>query len=277
MQLIADSGSTKTDWCVTNGTECIARVKTEGINPYHQSEQVIETIIRSQLLTELATSLPTLSIDSIEFYGAGCTKEKCPEMAALLGKLFPDCSDIVVDSDLLGAAKVLCGDKEGIACILGTGANSCLYDGKEIVQNVSPMGFIVGDEGSGAVIGKVFIGELYKGYHSELIPVFESETGLTKAAIIQKIYREPMPNRFLASLSLFIGRHIGDQPWLEDMITECFRNFFRKNIRHYDRADLPVNFVGSIAYNYRQQLKAAADMEGFILGKVIKAPLDYFA
>lgn len=270
IKIIADSGSTKTDWCVTNGTDCLAMVKTEGINPFHQTEEAIEGIIRNQLIPQLGDfSAP----DSIEFYGAGCTKEKCPVMAALLGRVFGGCGSITVDSDLLGAAKALCGNEEGIACILGTGANSCLYDGERIVQNVSPMGYIVGDEGSGAVIGKVFVGELYKGFHEDLIPVFEAETGLDKAMIIQKVYREPMANRFLASLSLFIAKHIDDQPWLGEMITECFRNFFRKNISHYNRPDLPVNFVGSIAYNYRQQLKAAADMEGFILGKVIKAPL----
>lgn len=273
MILTADSGSTKTDWKLTidEGKEVL--FSTQGINPFHMSESTVEGIIVNELLPLLKKDAEISTIKEIHFYGAGCTPAKIPVMERILKELFPAADVIEVASDLLGAAKALCGDEEGIACILGTGANSCYYDGKTIVENVSPMGFILGDEGSGAVIGKTFINELYKGLHGDFIPVFEKETGLCQADIIQKVYREPLPNRFLASLSVFINTHKDEQPWIKDMIVECFRNFFRKNIAHYNRRDLPVNFVGSIAFHYSEQLIESANLEGFRIGRILKSPL----
>ena len=295
MRLIADSGSTKTDWCVKYGSSTIAKVKTQGINPFHMKEEMIASVLHEQLVPALKEALSALdknafrniecgdnsasaehllgNINEIYYYGAGCTPALCPMMEQIIGNAFPKVKHIEVGSDLLGAAKALCGESEGIACILGTGANSCLYDGKKIVSNVSPMGYILGDEGSGAVIGKTFITELYKGCHGDFIPVFERETGLSQADIIQKVYREPMANRFLASLSTFISQHINEIGWIEDMIVDCFRLFFRRNVSHYNRPDLPVCFVGSIAFYYKKQLEKAATLEGYSIGKVLKAPL----
>lgn len=277
MKLIADSGSTKTDWkleCV-NGSlsteEGGGRALTQGINPFHMSEDTVLGVLRNELLPHLGAL--SSSVEEIEFYGAGCTAAKIPVMQRLLSEVFPSAKNIIVGSDMLGAAKALLGNKEGIACILGTGANSCLYNGEKIIANVSPMGYILGDEGSGAVLGKTFINELYKGGHSDFINVFEKETGLTQADIIQKVYREPLPNRFLASLSKFIGVHIAEEQWIEDMVVDCFRDFFRKNVRHYNCEDLSVNFVGSVAYYYQSQLMKAAEMEGFVIGRVLKSPL----
>ena len=277
MKLIADSGSTKTDWKLesVNGSlltgEGGGRGLTQGINPFHMSEDTILDILRNELLPQLDSVRS--SIEEIEFYGAGCTVAKISVMKALLSEVFPSAKSVVVGSDMLGAAKALLGKNEGIACILGTGANSCLYDGEKIISNVSPMGYILGDEGSGAVLGKTFINELYKGGHQEFISIFEKETNLTQADIIQKVYREALPNRFLASLSKFIGAHIAEEQWIEDMVVNCFRDFFRKNVRHYNRKDLSVSFVGSVAYYYQIQLKKAAEMEGFVIGKVLKSPL----
>ena len=272
MKLIADSGSTKTDWCVLDVEDKVqSRVSTQGINPFHMSEDTVLGVLRNELLPRLGGIIS--SIEEIEFYGAGCTVAKIPVMQRLLSDVFPYAKNIVVGSDMLGAAKALLGNKEGIACILGTGANSCLYDGEKIIANVSPMGYILGDEGSGAVLGKTFINELYKGGHSDFINIFEKETGLTQADIIQKVYRELLPNRFLASLSKFIGAHIAEEQWIEDMVVDCFRDFFRKNVRHYNRKDLSVSFVGSVAYYYKAQLEKAAEIEGFVIGKVLKSPL----
>lgn len=295
MIIIADSGSTKTDWCVKDGNVTLAKVKTQGINPFHMKEETIEMILLEQLIPALKDALSSINMDgigegkatkkamdgdgwldnieAIHYYGAGCTPALRPVMQRIIGKAFPKVKDIEVGSDMLGAAKALCGESEGIACILGTGANSCLYDGKKIVSNVSPMGYILGDEGSGAVIGKTFVSELYKGNHRDFIPVFEKETGLSQAEIIQKVYREPMANRFLASLSTFIAQHIKDNAWIEDMVVECFRLFFRRNVSHYNRPDLPVSFVGSIAFYYKNQLEKAAILEGYSIGKIMKAPL----
>lgn len=272
--LIADSGSTKTDWQIKLSNNVSMINHTQGINPFHMTEETIKEIITSELLPSIEQCLDVDEIGEIHFYGAGCTPAKIPVMEGILKEIFPAAEVIEVASDLLGAAKALCGNREGIACILGTGANSCLYDGEKIVENISPMGFILGDEGSGAVIGRTFINELYKGKHRDFIAVFEEETGLCQADLIQKVYREPMPNRFLASLSLFINKHIEEQVWMKDMITQCFRNFFQKNISHYNRPDLEVNFVGSIAFYYQDLLKKAANLEGFKIGRIIKSPIE---
>lgn len=308
MVLIADSGSTKTVWKLQSVNFHDQYISTQGINPFHMTGSEILNILRGELIPKLHDSLICRSssgnpssvcpssentrpiecsssfenedsvivlskISEIHFYGAGCTPAKIPVMEQLLHDVFQNTEIIEVASDLLGAAKSLCGDSEGIACILGTGANSCLYDGNGIVSNVSPMGYILGDEGSGAVIGKTFINELYKGMHGDFVKVFESETCLSQADIIQKVYREPLANRFLASLSTFIGKHIDDEKWIDDMVVNCFRDFFRKNVSHYNRNDLKVSFVGSIAYYYERQLCKAADIEGYTVGKILKTPI----
>lgn len=267
MILTADSGSTKTTWIVDN-----KRFSTQGINPFHQPEEVIRDVIVNELVA--AEDFPNPScITEIHFFGAGCTKEKSPVLANLLWNVFPHAEGkIEVGSDMLGAAKALFGENEGIACILGTGANSCLYDGNDIVANISPMGYILGDEGSGAVIGKTFLNALYKGDHRDFIPVFETETGLCLPDIIQRVYRESMPNRFLASLCPFLSKHI-DREWIDEMITDCFRLFFQHNVRHYNRKDLPCSFVGSIAFYFEAQLRKAALAEGFSIGEIKREPL----
>lgn len=271
--LTADSGSTKTDWHLTDNDNINVKLHTQGLNPILMTEEKIKGIIHDELIPCLAEYGGTENIREVHFYGAGCTPVKIPSMESVLKGIFTRTETIEVASDLLGAAKALCGKNEGIACILGTGANSCLYDGEKIVENVSPMGFILGDEGSGAVIGKTFINELYKGKHRDFIEVFESQTGLTPSDIIQRVYRESMPNRFLASLSLFINRHKDEQKWISDMLIRCFCEFFRKNISHYERPDLEVNFVGSVAFYYQDELKKAANLEGFKIGCIIKSPL----
>lgn len=275
MILKADSGSTKTTWvlCLDNSSESVLRLTTQGINPFHQSEETIRSILTDELLrNEYFPS--TDAIDSIYFYGAGCTKEKSPILAHILHSYFSEATTIDVGSDMLGAAKALCGTSEGIACILGTGANSCLYNGNEIVSNVSPMGYILGDEGSGAVIGRTFINLLYKGGHKNMIECFERETDITQADIIQRVYREPMPNRFLASMAPFIKKHLNDDGrWIEEMVIECFKLFFQRNVKHYERPNLPCSFVGSIAYFFEPQLRIAAQREGYTIGKIMKEPL----
>ena len=301
--LTADSGSTKTTWLLTTDSGAsLPHITTQGINPFHMSPSDMRRIITDELLPAIAapqlTSLPLGgagggwrgAITEIHFYGAGCTPEKSPILRDILADLFPSAQSITVDSDMLGAAKALFADQPGIACILGTGANSCLYDGKQIVANISPMGYILGDEGSGAVIGKTFLNALYKGPHRDFIPTFERETGLTLPDIINKVYREPLPNRFLASLAPFIHSHLEDQQWIAQHVTQCFRDFFRNNVSHYTthlssldlrpsplggsrRGAFPVGFVGSIAFHFREQLLQAAADEGYTVSKILKEPL----
>ena len=210
LTLIADSGSTKTDWALTGidpsprRVSAATRFHTQGINPIHQSDNEIRQVLHQELL-------PYLSIENIShvyFYGSGVRPEKEAPMAQLLREMF-SCAEVVeAHSDLLGAARALCGHNYGIASILGTGANSCLYDGKNILQHTPALGYILGDEGSGAVLGKRFLHDLYCGLLSEdLKAEFEKKTKLTLPEIINRVYRQPLANRFLASLTEFIQRN----------------------------------------------------------------------
>lgn len=271
MVLTADSGSTKTDWQLSDDNEIKLQFHTNGCNPFHMQEDAIRELFTSEVITQL-NNYSADDITEVHFFGAGCTKEASPILHSVISSFFPNASPIEVDSDLLGAARALCGSGEGIACILGTGANSCLYNGQHIVKNTPAMGYILGDEGSGAVLGRIFLNALYKGGHEDFIPVFEKETGLDKAQIIQHVYREPLANRFLASFMPFVNKHISEE-WIDTLVTENFRLFFRQNILHYNRPDLPVNFVGSVAYFFRKQLEQAARAEGFQVGTILRSPL----
>ncbi len=295
MKLIADSGSTKTDWVLIRDNAVVGRYQTQGINPFHQSEDDILNILRSELLAQLSPSTihhqlstihhplstihhPLSTIHhpplTIHYYGSGVRPELEEVMQRLLLSAFPSATFVEAYGDLLGAARAVVGSQEGIACILGTGANSCLYDGRQITQNTPPLGYILGDEGSGAVLGKRFLNALYKGFiPASLVTGFQEDIGMDMSAVIARIYREPMANRFLASLSPFISRHI-DVPEVRQLVVDNFCDFFRRNVVQYDRRDLPVGFVGSIAWHYEDQLREAASQEGFIVGRVLKSPID---
>ena len=269
MKLTADSGSTKTDWVLTDGNNVVGRYHTQGINPVHQSENEILAILNNELIPQLLR-LPL----TVHFYGSGVRPELELAMAGVLKTAFPSATAVEAHSDLLGAARALCGNTEGIACILGTGANSCLYDGKKIVKNTPALGYILGDEGSGAVLGIKFLNALYKGFMPETVLTdFQHDMNLTVADVIARVYRQPMANRFLASLSPFIKSHL-DVPEVRRLVIDNFRNFFHRNITPYDRPDLPVSFVGSMAWHYADQLKEAATAEGFHVGRILQSPID---
>ena len=274
MKLIADSGSTKTDWVLIRDNAVVGRYQTQGINPFHQSEDDILNILRSELLAQLSPSTIHHPPLTIHYYGSGVRPELEEVMQRLLLSAFPSATFVEAHGDLLGAARAVVGSQEGIACILGTGANSCLYDGRQIIQNTPPLGYILGDEGSGAVLGKRFLNALYKGFvPASLVTGFQEDIGMGMSAVIARVYREPMANRFLASLSPFISRHI-DVPEVRQLVVDNFCDFFRRNVVQYDRRDLPVGFVGSIAWHYEDQLREAASQEGFIVGRVLKSPID---
>ena len=279
LKLIADSGSTKTDWCVATGDKLLLRLPTQGINPFHQTEDEILSIINKELLPELEKGLGKQGlgmsdIASVNFYGAGCRGKAINAMQAMFSQILPHAGKIIVGSDLLAAAHAVCGNSEGIACILGTGANSCLFDSKDIVANVSPLGYILGDEGSGAVLGKLFINGMFKGNIPNIIKEeFLQTTKQTLDDVISKVYRQPMANRYLASLSPFIHAHL-DCPEVEQLVVDNFKNFFRLNINHYNRHDLCIGAVGSVAFYYKEQLAEAASHSGYNLGKIIKNPMD---
>ena len=197
MILIADSGSTKTDWCVVENGVLLQQIFTKGTNPFFQSEEEISNEIATALLPQLKTS----ELDAVYFYGAGCGfPDKISMVHRAITKHLSVKNEVEVNTDMLAAARGLCGHDSGIACIMGTGSNSCYYDGKSIVTNVSPLGFILGDEGSGACLGKLLVGDILKNQMTpELKEKFLKQFDLTPADIIDRVYRKPFPNRFLAA------------------------------------------------------------------------------
>ena len=269
--LIADSGSTKTDWiCLTGDDESTQiEVQTVGLNPFHVSDNEIRGVLAHDVLPQLGDS----NVEAVYFYGSGVRSEVEGRVEGLLRESFPDAKTVQTHSDLLGACRALCGDEAGIACILGTGANSCVYDGKKIVHNTPALGYILGDEGSGAVLGKHLLHDLYTGVlPHNLRLTFEKEMGLGLSEIINKVYREPQANRFLASLSEFIHRHL-DEEGIRQMVYNTFSDFINYHVSRYGRHDLPLSFVGSIAFYYQEQLQLIVQMLGYPMGTILKSPL----
>ena len=272
MRIIADSGSTKTDWCLVNGGKVTLQVTTQGINPYYQTDGQIATFLRDELLRVMGEQ-QTERVSAVHFFGAGVRPEMRQRMKKLLTALFPVAA-VEVESDLLGAARALFGREEGLACILGTGSNSGYYDGQTIIANTPPLGFILGDEGSGAVLGKLFLGSLCKGLMPKgLLEEYLAETQQEVADIIQAVYRQPLPNRYLAQASRFIHSHLYVKE-VRQVVVDNFRAFFQRNILQYGRNDLSVRAIGSVAWYYQDIFREAAQMEGFHVDKVEKSPMD---
>lgn len=274
MILIADSGSTKTQWALLSDNQCVAEVRSQGINPFFQTDERIKQVVKMEVAYPLrAQGYDPDGVSALFFYGAGLREEMRGKVTAILQRIFSSAS-IEAQSDLLGAARALCGRQQGIACILGTGSNSGLYDGSDIVANVPPLGFILGDEGSGAVLGKMFIGALLKGLlGNELKEEYLSDTGEEVADIIDKVYRQPLPNRYLAHAAKFIHRHL-DHQQVRSLVVGNFRAFLQRNVAQYHRPELPVNAVGSIAYYFREQWLEALALENHTPGLILQAPIE---
>lgn len=270
MIVLADGGSTKVDWRLVEGKKQITQIFTKGANPFFRTREDISEEIKNALVPVLNGS----KIDAVYFFGAGCAS---PEKNQIIKDAIADHIDtpiIGVDSDLLAAARGLCGHDKGIACIIGTGSNSCLYDGKNIVENVSPLGYILGDEGSGAVLGRLFVGACLKNQLTKgLKEQFLKEYDLIPATIIDRVYRQPMANRFLASLSPFLIGHI-DDPTIYQLVCTAFTDFFKKNVMQYDYKNNEVHFTGSVAYHYQEVLRKVGSDLGIKIGTIIQSPMD---
>ena len=273
MKLVVDSGSTKTDWGFFSTVYDLKAVKTQGINPCHQSEEEIRNIIRNELLPN-TQNLDLAAITEVFYYGAGCaTQSICEQMAALLKEFIPNAA-IAVDSDMLGAARALCGHAEGVACVLGTGSNSCLYNGKAIEDQVPSLGYILGDEGSSAALGRRLIGDCLKRQLPESVSrEFLERYSLTKEIIIESVYRKPLPNRFIAGFAPFVYEKRAI-PEVHKMIIQCFSEFFTRNVINYHKPWLPVHFVGSLANSFADELKETADSLGMTIGKIETSPMN---
>ena len=268
--LIADSGSTKTHWCVVSGGIIKSEIFTDGINPFYQTDMEIIALLESQLVPKLANE----EIEQIYFYGAGCSfPDKKILVTRALVRFFGN-AIIDIQSDLLGAARSLFQHEKGIACILGTGSNSCFYDGVEITQNVSPLGFILGDEGSGAVLGKLFIADCLKNQMPEWITEkLLDEYELPPAIIMDNIYKKSFPNRFLAKFTPFILEHI-EEPAIFNLVYDSFDAFFIRNVMQYPLEDVQVGFIGSIAHYFRDTLEIVASERGIMLSEIVQGPME---
>ena len=271
MILIADSGSTKVDWSVVDNGKVVKRAFTKGINPFFQSEEEISNEIETTLILQLDTQ----DFDAVYFYGAGCTFDKVEIVKRTIQKNIKVIKEVEVSTDMLAAARGLCGYSSGIACIMGTGSNSCYYDGKNIVDNVSPLGFILGDEGSGAVLGKLFVSDLLK---NQLTPglkeKFLEQFNLTTGDIIDRVYRKPFPNRFLSTFSPFISENLEDTT-VRTLVMTSFKSFLKRNVMQYKNYDrLPIHFVGSVAFHFQEILKEAVEVMNMKPGKIIQSPME---
>jgi N-acetylglucosamine kinase-like BadF-type ATPase len=271
MILIADGGSTKTDWRLISPQSEIISVQTIGFNPYLSTTAEIEQI----LWKELDPFLGTRKVKQVIYYGAGCsTSSKNEIVSSAIRPFFPE-AEISIYHDLLGAARALCGDQPGIACILGTGSNSCLYDGNDIIENVPSLGYFFGDEGSGAYLGKM----LLKAYLHDELPhdlkeAFKVRYPLSLENILDAVYNKGKPSRFLASFSEFIFEK-QEHSFINKLITANFTEFFRYFVLRYTNYnEYPVNFVGSIAFLYQSLLKDVALEFGIHIGCIKRTPID---
>ncbi len=267
--LIADSGSTKTDWNLVNKTEVLQNVQTLGFNPMYQDTDDILVELRKALVPSLNDKNP----GAIYFYGAGCSSpERNKKVADALQQVYPN-SEIYVDHDLLSAARALCGHKPGIACILGTGSNTCLYDGANIVDNVPSLGFLLGDEGSGAYMGKLLMrAYFYRELPEELAQSIKNTFNLTKDSFLDTVYGAEVPSRYMATFAKFMHDK-RKHPAVKELIYTNFENFFERHVLKYkDHTNLPVNFVGSIAFHFADILKLAAKKYGLHIETIIQSP-----
>jgi N-acetylglucosamine kinase-like BadF-type ATPase len=251
MILVADSGSTKTEWKVIKEGIPQGSIFTAGINPYFLSGEDIYLLLKKEL-----NGLSGHSFSQVYFYGTGCNSVAKENTVKEAINRYLSPGEIFIGSDLLGAARSLCMNKSGIACIMGTGSNSCYYNGSVIISNVSPLGYILGDEGGGAVIGrKLLSGVLKKQVPQIVIDSFFDTYKITPEEILENVYMKPFPNRFLGQFAKFISANI-HIPELRDIITSCFEDFIRRNILQYPESKvLPVHFTGSIAFYFRPFLE----------------------
>ena len=252
MKLIAESSSFKTEWVIIEGNHVVESTFTDGINPFFQTRKEISRCIRLQLPKKFFSKL-----EEIHFYGAGCTtNEKKGIVNASLVAQFR--TPAIVNSDLLGAARAFFGEKTGIACILDVGSNSCFYDGEQIVKNVRSLGYILGDEGSGAVLGKMFLSDCLKNLApTELSQEFYDKYRITSDDILEFVYSRSFPSTFLSSISFLLAGHL-DNEYVYNLIYKNIRRFFVRNLMQYDYKDYPISFNGSIASTYSSILRDVA-------------------
>ena len=270
--LIADSGSTKTDWILKHSSGKLLQFKSAGLNPFYQTENEVTLVLEKEVLPHLS-----FSVDQIYFYGAGCADEVTsrPITNALVSGT-PTAEIVEVASDMLGAARGLCGKEPGLACILGTGANNAFYDGEKIVRSVGSLGFWLGDEGSGSYLGKTLVihflqNELPKDLHEQFAGVYPT---INRLSVLENAYKKPFPNRYFAAFSGFIFTHL-THSFIHNLVSQAFDLFIQKYVLKHENAEkYPVHFTGSIAYYYQDILRECLKSKDLTAGKILKSPLE---
>jgi len=268
--LIADSGSTKAEWCLLDGKKR-KTIYTQGISPYFLNTDQIQQLLEAELKKKLNKVEP----DEIYYYGTGVNNpENVKSIKLALKKTFIKAT-ISINNDLLGAAKALCGNEKGVACILGTGSNSCYYNGKKIIKNSPGLGFILGDEGSGAYMGKKVVQYyLYNTFDPDLMDRFNAKYNTSRVEILDAVYKKALPNRYLASFVPFLIENRGHF-MIENIIEDAFNDFFFNHIYKYRESwTLPIHFIGSVAFGFKDVLKEMCNSYELQLGRVLKNPMD---
>ena len=269
--LLAESGSTKTDWRLFGKKGKLVSFRTSGINPYLQSSDEIHALLHSELGWDEAKH----KADTIHFYGAGAASDKNSKAVQEVLQKFFGVEKITVQGDLMAAARAMCGTQKGVVCILGTGSNSCYYNGDKIAEQMPSLGYVAGDEGSGNHMGKrVLQYYAYKTFDTELMMGFEMLFGNDLSAILHKIYREPFPNRYLASMTQLLTANRGHF-MVENIVEDCLSDFFQHHILKYRHSwKHPLHFAGSVAFTFKDVLEELCRQYELDLGTVIQSPLD---
>jgi glucosamine kinase len=268
--LIADSGATKAEWCLMNGKKKKS-IFTQGISPYFLSTDEITRLVTD----ELASKINKETVEQVYYYGTGCANpENARSVKKALQKVFPD-AKVQVQTDLMAAARALCGHDKGVACILGTGSNSCYYNGRTIVKNSPGLGYVLGDEASGAYLGrKVIQYYLYHTFDEDLRARFDAHFVTTAVEILDNVYKKPMPNRYLASFAMFLAENRGHY-MIENIIEDGLNDFFFQHLCKYAEIwKYPVSFAGSVAYGFQDVLKDLCRSYEFELGTILKNPME---
>lgn len=268
MYLIADSGSTKTQWCLA-GKDNRQISYTSGINPVFQSDKEILDLLEREF------RFPVEEIERIYFYGAGCAFQEKNKQVEKALRIFFKTPRVEIASDLLAAARSLFQHSKGVVSILGTGSNSGYYDGEKIVRNIPPLGFILGDEGSGAAMGKRLVADVLKGILSEqLRTVFFEEYRYSYPEMMDRIYRQAWPNRFLAGFTPFLKKYLA-YPEIEKIVSDTLEEFICRNLLQYEEAlTMPVSFTGSVAFHFQEVLARLLSRYNLCLGQVCQRPMD---
>lgn len=269
VKLIADSGATKCEWLLLNNGKK-KTIFTIGISPYFLNGNQITDLLQKDLMPKLKN----VEIEEVHFYGTGLGNPgNAKIICKALEKLFHT-GTITANTDMLAAARALCGNEKGIACILGTGANSCYYNGKKIIKNTPSLGYVLGDEGSGAYLGKKVIQYyLYNTFDEDLCALFDAKFITTRNEILDNVYKRPLPNRYLASFAIFLAENRGHY-MIENIIEDGLNDFFFNHLYKYAESwTLPINFIGSVAFGFRDVLQELCNSYGLVLGEVLKNPM----